>query len=290
MSLIAIPNVSEGRDHELVGRLADAAASGGAKVLDVHSDEFHNRSVFTIAGEDPALVEGMVSLAREAARAIDLTLHTGVHPRLGALDVCPFVPHGIPMDRAVEAARKTAARIGNEAGIPVYLYERATMPSGTRSLPDLRKGGMEGLIGRSREIPPDFGPSTIDPATGVVCVGARDVLIAFNVWLRGSVSIAQQIAAELRTSAGGPPGVRALGLQISPEMSQVSMNLTRPEVTGIEEAFAAVRDLARELSGEVEFTEIIGLVPERYLPDPGSEAARRSISPGHSLESVLGSI
>ncbi|MFP5299122.1 MAG: glutamate formiminotransferase, partial [Actinomycetota bacterium] len=125
MSLIAIPNVSEGRDRALVSRLVDAVARSGARVLDVHIDEFHNRSVLTVTADDEVLVDGMVALAQATARWIDLTQHEGVHPRVGGLDVCPFVPHEEPMERAVSAARAAAERIGTEAGIPVYLYEEA---------------------------------------------------------------------------------------------------------------------------------------------------------------------
>lgn len=290
MSVIAIPNVSEGHSREILGPLAAAIAAAGGLVLDTHSDEFHGRSVFTVAGSTTDLIDSMVALAGEAAARVDLTTHKGIHPRLGALDVCPFVPQNGAMEEAVEAALATAERIGVEHQIPVYLYGRAARRPDTEELPDLRRGGLQALIARATALPPDFGPQQIDPRIGVVCVGARDVLIAFNVWIRCPVTTARAIATAIRTTGGGPPGVRALGLPLSPEMSQVSMNLIDPETTGVEAVYALVARAAESAGAEIEATEFVGLVPERFMPDPESEVARRCISPGHSLESVLGSI
>ena len=283
MALLAIPNVSEGRDQDRIASMVDAVTSRGSRVLDVHSDADHGRSVFTIVGTQRSLVESMAELA-ESASSIDLTRHQGLHPRLGGLDVCPFVPHDEPMAGAVDAARKAATAIG-AAGLPVYLYGAASEAG--RSLPDIRNGGLEALIGRAQAgLVPDAGPTDIDPRTGVVCVGARDVLIAFNVLVRCSMTEAKRIAADVRSTGGGPPGIRALAFEIaSRDLRQISMNLIDPVTTGIEAAYEAVVATAPE--GSVVATEIVGLVPERFLPGPDAEVARLLIEPGHSLESTL---
>jgi glutamate formiminotransferase len=282
MSVIVIPNVSEGRVPAVIHALAETVVSAGARILDVHTDARHNRSVFTVAGETLNLARAMTSLATRAVELIDLTGHEGVHPRVGALDVCPFVAlHGAAAE-AVEAARVTGERIG-AAGIPVYLYGRGA----SRSLPEIRRGGLERLIERSGIEPPDFGPRRISPAAGVVCVGARDVLIAFNVWLAAEPEAARLIARDVREGSAVLPGVRALGLEIAPGVSQVSMNLVSPEVTGIDAAFAFVERRAIAAGVPITGTEIVGLVPERFMPDPKKKAARLLISPGRSLESAL---
>ena len=201
--------------------------------------------------------------------------------------MCPIVPHELSMELAVTTAHTLARSIG-DTGIPVFLYGAATRRPETRELPDLRRGGLSVLIERVAELPPDEGPTTIDPRTGVVCVGARDVLIAFNVWLRAPVEAARAVAKEIRASAGGPPGLRALGLEIDDgPTSQVAMNLIDPRRTGIEDAFEAARGAATRLGIEVLATEIVGLVPERYIPDPDAQAARLLLAPGRSIESAL---
>lgn len=283
MALLAIPNVSEGRDRDRVASMIDTVTSRGSRVLDVHSDGDHGRSVFTVVGTQPSLVDSMTELALSAS-SIDLTTHRGLHPRLGGLDVCPFVPHDGPMSVAVDTARETATAIG-DAGLPVYLYGAASEDG--RFLPDIRKGGLETLIGRARAgFVPDAGPTEIDPRTGAVCVGARDVLIAFNVFVRCAMTEAKRIAAGVRSTGGGPAGIRALAFDIaSRDLRQISMNLVDPATTGIEAAYEAV--LAKAPAGTVAATEIVGLVPERFLPGPDAEVTRLLIEPGHSLESTL---
>ena len=283
MALLAIPNISEGRNRRRIGSFADAVSAAGARVLDVHSDADHGRSVFTTTGTPEELVTAMTELAR-AASSIDLTRHEGVHPRLGGLDVCPFVPHDEPISVAVDAARAAAEEIG-AAGLPVYLYGAAS-PEG-RSLPEIRKGGLAALIERAAAgFGPDAGPPEIDPPRGVVCVGARDVLIAFNVWVSCNLDTARSIATSVRTATGGPPGIRALALDIpSRDLRQISMNLIEPAITGIEAAYNAVMSAAPVRS--VVATEIVGLVPERFMPNPNAEVARLLIEPGHSLEASL---
>lgn len=286
--MIAIPNVSEGKDRARLHRLAEAVEQAGARVLDLHSDEVHARSVLTCWGPATALCDAMVALAERCRDEIDLRTHTGVHPRLGALDVCPFVPYGdAPMSDAVKAARATAQAIGGRVSVPVYLYGEAARRNETRELADLRRGGSEALAARMEELPPDHGPAVFDPRTGVVCAGARGVLIAFNIWLRAALDPVKAIAAAVRTSGGGPPGVKALALPIAPEVTQVSMNLVNPDETGIDHVFDLVARQASAMEIEIAGTEIVGLVSERHLPDPDGETARRLISPGRSLESAI---
>jgi glutamate formiminotransferase len=287
MPLLGIPNVSEGRRTLVVRQLSDAVSAAGAVVLDVHSDAVHNRSVITSTGATEDLVAAMTALADLARHSIDLERHDGVHPRLGALDVCPIVPHGTEMEEAITVARGVAESIG-ELGIPVFLYGEAALRVATKELPDLRRGGLEALIERLDDLPPDAGPNRIDTGTGVVCVGARGPLIAFNVWLRAPLPEARRIAEEIRATAGGPPALRALGLRIDDlPTSQIAMNLTDPGTTGIDEAFEAVRVKAARMKLEITGTEIVGLVPERFLPDPDAQAARLLLAPGRSLESAI---
>ncbi|HWL66366.1 MAG TPA: glutamate formiminotransferase [Actinomycetota bacterium] len=285
MTLVAVPNVSEGRDAVRIAALARAMERGGARILDVHSDGRHDRSVLTAAASPTDLVDACVRLAVEADRLIDLEGHTGVHPLLGKLDVCPFVVEPGSTE-AIEAARATGAGIG-ELGIPVYLYGLASEPDRATELPALRKGGLAALIERARSgLTPDFGPPEIDPLRGVVCVGARGPLIAFNVELATDVATARSIAARVRTSGGGPPGVRALGFDLG-DRSQVSVNLIDPEVTGIETVFEAIASEAMAVDVEVIATEIVGLVARRFLPSRDAKATRLLVEPGRSLESVL---
>jgi glutamate formiminotransferase / 5-formyltetrahydrofolate cyclo-ligase len=288
LTLIAIPNLSEGRDTDKVGRLSDTVESAGAHVLDIHSDAVHNRSVVTVAGTSATLPDAMAALA-EATTEIDLTRHRGVHPRLGALDVCPIVPHNGDIDEAIRTARATGLRIVERANVPVYFYGAAATRPETRALPSLRRGGLSALAKRAlSDLPPDLGSPEIDLSRGVVCVGARDVLIAFNVWLHSEKVVATAIAHRIRSSGGGPPGIRALAFQIDDSpTSQVSMNLVRPSVTGIDDAFEAVAAAATEVGATLVATEIVGLVPRRFLPNPDAQAARLLIKPGRSLESAL---
>jgi glutamate formiminotransferase len=288
MGLIAIPNVSEGRDLLTLEHLTASVTAHGAQMLDVHADPRHNRAVFTTSGSKADLVAAVAALALEAKRSIDLTQQRGVHPRVGVLDVCPFVPHDVPMADAVAVAKEAASAIGETAELPVYLYGAAAAREGTRELPAIRRGGLERLMERAAAgLSPDFGPKAIDPRFGVVCVGARDVLIAFNVWLRAGEDVARKIAASIRTSGGGPPGVRALGVAMGEGVSQVTMNLVDPGITGIDRAFGLVSEAAERYGADVTATEIVGLVPKRFLPDPSAEAARLLKEPGRSLESVL---
>jgi glutamate formiminotransferase len=288
MPLIAVPNASTGSDAKTIRALADALTGAGATLLDTHADAIHDRSVFTITAADDRLVEATVALTKRA-RILDLTVQRGVHPRMGVLDVCPFVPHGeTTMDDAVSAARSAGELIAARTGIPVYLYGEAALRTPAPTLPELRRGGLAGLKARAkRGLGPDFGED-IDDRLGVVCVGARDVLIAFNVWIKSDLEIARAIARRARESGSGLAGVRALGFEIAPpDICQVSMNLTAPDVTGIEAAFEAVESDADALGASVTATEIVGLPPERFMPPANARATRLLKEPGRSLEDSL---
>jgi len=285
MPLLAIPNVSEGRRGAVIEALADATERGGGKIIDTHIDPVHNRTVFTVVGDIPA---SMSALAEAAAEHIDLRVHSGVHPRIGVLDVCPVVPHEVPMRHAIEIATRTAEEVVRRSNIPVFLYADAARRAETQNLADLRRGGLRALEARmSRTLPPDFGPLRLDPSLGVVCVGARGPLIAFNVWLRADLEVARTIARRVRTAGGGPPGVRALGLPIRAGVTQVSMNLVSPLETGIDRAFEMVERTAKDEGAEVLASEIVGLLEARFLPDPEKQAARLLMRPGRSIETSL---
>ena len=290
MRIVSVPNVSEGRDAEAIRAWASAIEARGASVLDIHSDAVHNRSVLTVGGTEETIPDAMGELAARAAR-IDMTRHTGVHPTLGGLDVCPIVAESISLERAVEVARRTGENIELRSGLPVYLYGAAATRQETTTLPALRRGGLGGLIARAEAgLRPDLGPSTIDARRGVVCVGARGPLIAFNVWIRGGLEVARRIASEVRSRGGGPPGVRALAFIMEADLAQVSLNLVEPPRTGIDQAFAAVSRSAGRHGVPVVASEIVGLVAERFLPDSNGEAARLLMRPGRSLESAWGEL
>lgn len=284
--LLAVPNLAEGRDPTFVETVV-SALDARLKVLDVHSDPVHNRTVMTLLGGPESLVAAGVDLAR-LCTCIDMTRYDGRHPALGGLDVLPLVPYDRDLDAAADVARAVGAAIATKAGTPVVYYGNAVRGSDPRDLPDIRRGGMAGLIERARagELP-DEGPDKIDPRRGVVCVGARGPLIAFNVWLECDGSTATHIARRVRTSTGGLPAVRALPIEIQDGLSQVSMNLLDPDVTGIDAAYDRVASLARQEQATVAATEIVGLVWERDLPDPKKEAARLLRVPGRSIESVV---
>lgn len=282
MPLLAIPNVSEGSSAAAVAPYLRTIESR-ARVLDVHTDPVHNRSVFTVTGTAEPLVTAMTELA-VACLAIDLRAHAGVHPRLGGLDVCPFVPHDGSMSDAVEAAHAAGEKIARQAQVPVFYYGAAARRAENKELPDIRRGGLEGLQARiDTGFTPDAGPARIDPRHGVACVGARGELIAFNIELDGDARTATQVAARVRDEH-----VRALGFALRQGRAQVSMNLIDPATVGIDNAYARVEKAVESSGTNIVATEIIGLVPERFLPDPDAKAARLLIEPGRSLESVLG--
>lgn len=275
MILECVPNFSEGRRTDVLDALAAAARAAGVMILDLHADVDHHRSVLTFAGPPAAVREAAFASAREAVGRIDLAAHRGEHPRMGAVDVIPFVPlEGATMADAVAAARDTGRRIGDELGVPVFLYERAATRPERRNLADLRRPRFEGLrdlVGSDPAWAPDFGPARTHPSAGCVAVGARPPLVAFNVDLESSdVALARRIAGKVRERDGGLPGLKALGLFIAKRgCAQVSMNLCDPERTGLLAAFRAVEAAAREAGATLRSSELVGLVPRAALPaDP----------------------
>jgi glutamate formiminotransferase len=262
LPLESVPNFSEGRDQGVIGAIGDAL-SGLARLLDVHSDADHNRSVFTLVGTEDGLVDALLAGVDCARRLIDLRRHEGVHPRIGAADVVPVVPI-VPADmgRARTTARELARRIGEELGLPVFLYGELAPGRGPAFF---RSGGVEGLQARleSGEVVPDFGPARLDPVAGGVIVGARRPLIAFNVNLEsGDLDVARAVAAVVRESGGGFPGVRALGLDLpSAGLVQVSMNVEDWEAAALHEILARVEAEAAARGARVTGAELVGLMP-----------------------------
>jgi len=267
-----VPNVSEGRNTVVVDAIvAVITAVPGILLLHRTSDPDHNRSVITFAGPEEAVLEAAVRAAIKSAETIDLTQHKGVHPRLGALDVLPFVPLGdTALSTCVDIAHRAGKRIWLEAGVPVYFYEAAARQPGRMRLEDVRRGQFEGL---RREVvldetkQPDLGGPTLHPTAGAVIVGARKFLIAFNINLyTADLSVAKDIAKAVRTSSGGFPAVKALGFALpSRGKVQVSMNLTDFDQTPLHVVYQAVVRLAAERGVEVAESELIGLIPRRAL-------------------------
>jgi len=264
-----VPNFSEGRDGAILGALhAAIVAVPGVKLLDVQSDASHNRSVFTFVAPPAAALESAFAAMRVATERIDLTKHTGEHPRMGATDVVPFVPvAGITMDECVALARQLGERVGKELAIPVFLYAKAAARAERERLPDIRKGEFEGL--RDRVLDPDFGPPRVHPTAGATAIGARPFLVAYNIYLATpDVQIAKDIAKKIRTSSGGLPAVQASGFEVGGR-AQVSMNLLDIDVTPPWVVFQAVQAAAKERGVLVKQSEIVGLVPERAILGAG---------------------
>jgi glutamate formiminotransferase len=270
-TLECVPNVSEGRRPEIVARLAVAASSApGVRLLDLSSDPDHNRSVLTLAGDAEGLHAGLLSLYESALDAIDLTRHQGVHPRVGAVDVAPFIPLGdTPMAAAVAAAERLGEEVARRFGLPVYLYERAARRPERTLLADVRRGGFEGFPEKIADPAwaPDFGPKRVHPTAGVAVIGARFFLIAFNVVLEtADVAVARAIARRVRESGGGLPAVRAMGVYLASRgLAQVSMNLVDYRRTPLLKAFERVREEAASLGTRAVESEVIGLVPEEAV-------------------------
>jgi glutamate formiminotransferase/formiminotetrahydrofolate cyclodeaminase len=274
-----VPNFSEGRRREVVEELIQAIASvPGATLLDSEMDADHNRSVLTFAGEPEPVIDAAVAVAKRAAKLIDLNHHSGQHPRMGATDVIPFVPiEGVTLEDCAELARRAGRRIGEELGIPVFLYEAAASRPERTNLADVRRGEFEGLrerIGRDASHAPDFGPSRIHPTAGATAVGARRFLVAFNANLNtGDVRVAKAIAAAIREQSGGLKHVRALGFSIEGgRRAQVSMNLVNTQATPIHRVLALVREEAARRGAAISGCEVVGLVPEYALLDAAEHA------------------
>ena len=260
--LEAVPNFSEGRDRATIGAIGDALGAH-ARLLDVHADEDHNRSVFTLVGDERELVDALAAGVSTAKERIDLRVHTGAHPRIGAADVVPIVPIAPEdVERARTCAHELARRIGSELALPVFLYGELAPGRGPAFF---RRGGPAELQRRidAGELAPDHGPARLDERAGGVIVGARRPLIAFNVNLRGvGVEVARQVARVVRERDGGFPGVRALGLDLPRAgLVQVSMNVEDWEAAALHDIVARVEDEARALGADVIGSELVGLMP-----------------------------
>ncbi len=290
--LEAVPNFSEGRDLGWIWELVQVIEREGVEVLDWSADRDHHRSVVTYIGDPKSVEAASISAALFAVEGIDLRTHQGIHPRIGALDVLPFVPlHDLTMDSAVESARRVAGRLAAE-GIPVYLYGEArygkTPSRSDRSLASIRRGGFEALrggfpVGRAPDLPAPQWMGKPHPTAGATCVGARRVLLAWNVFVEGiSLDALNVIAGGLRESGGGFKHLRALALALSEtDRLQISMNLEDPEATSPYDVFDAIEERVEASGGQVIETEVIGMIPDPLVL-PAAVDRFRLLHPGES--------
>lgn len=289
-----VPNVSEGRDADLLARFAAAIrGTAGARLIDVHADRDHHRSVFTFAGDPGAVEAAALALAAAVIEAVDMRAHHGVHPRVGALDILPFVPlRDFSMAATVDLARRVGATLGARHELPVYYYGFAATRPGRRAPRSLRVGGVEGLAERLRrpDGAPDAGPARFDPRSGAILVGARDILIAFNVWLDGGdLEAARVIAAVVRESSGGLPAVQAMGIPLASRgIVQVAMNLLDYRTTSIPAAFDRVAEEAGRRGIAVSRAELVGVAPRAaFAGRAPASVGLVDFSPALYLESHL---
>jgi glutamate formiminotransferase len=285
-----IPNISEGRRQDVIDACAAAVRGAGVHLLDVKPDASHNRTVFSFAGNAESVRAAVLALFATAVPAIDLRQHTGEHPRMGAVDVTPFVPiEGVTMAECVALARTVGAEIAERFALPVYLYEEAAAAPARRNLEDIRRGEFEGLAEKMQkpEWRPDFGPAAPHPTAGASVIGARMALIAYNVNLATDrLDVAKKIAAALRHSSGGLRFVKAMGIELSDRgIVQVSMNLTNYEKTPIFRVFEMVKREAQRYGVTVLESEIIGLVPAAALT--ASAAWYLQIEDGFTSDQIL---
>ena len=263
-----VPNFSEGRDPAVIDAIADAITAARGRVLDRSLDAWHHRAVITFVAEPHDIVAAAFAAIRAARDLIDLRSHAGVHPRIGAADVVPFIPlDGVTMDDCIAYARALADRVGTELSIPAYLYGEAAQHSGYHNLAEVRRGGTDALqrtIGSTR--PPDAGPSTLHPTAGAVAIGARHFLGAFNIYVGDATNLpmARAIAGDVRAAGGGLPGLKALALVVDGQ-AQVSMNITDLGAVQFHDAFDAVSAAASARGIAVTHSEIIGLVPQHNI-------------------------
>ncbi len=290
-----VANCSEGSNLGTIQVLADAVTIvEDASLLDQHVDVDHHRCVFTFAGLQDAVAKAAFELVKAAAKLIDLNQHKGQHPRIGATDVLPFIPlDGATMSQCIDLAKRVGKRVGDELGIPVFLYEEASDQSYRKRLEDIRRGGLTSLGSRMEADPdwkPDFGPANPHPTAGVIVIGARHPLIAYNILLDTSdVSIAQAIAKTIRTSGGGLPSVKALGMELKTKgLAQVSMNLTNFRETPLHVVFEAVKAEAEQRGVSIVSSELVGLIPQEAVAQASSHDLKwDSLASEHILESRL---
>ena len=260
-----VPNVSEGRRPDVVREIAHAVESvNDVRLLDYSSDTDHNRSVFTFAGPPNAVATAAIALVDASLPRIDMRTHTGAHPRIGAVDVIPFVPiSGVSIEDCVALAKEVAHTLARTHNVPVYLYAKAASRPERVRLPDIRKPQYEGLAALIEgDWKPDYGPAAVHPTAGAIVVGARPPLIAFNINLRShDLALAKRISKEIRESSGGMKAVQAMGVHLSDGRAQVSMNLLDYTVTPLSVLWDAVESRARAAGVEVDEGELIGLMP-----------------------------
>jgi glutamate formiminotransferase / 5-formyltetrahydrofolate cyclo-ligase len=291
--LQCVPNVSEGRDTTVIDTLGRAIDATAARLVDVHRDSDHHRSVFTFLGPVRDVEDGAVALTRAAIRLVDLTKHRGVHPRVGAVDVIPFVPmRGASMADAVAAAHRVGRTVAAACGVPVFFYGEAARGPLRRELPILRRGGFEGLATRLADPAwrPDEGSAAPHPTAGVTVIGARGPLIAFNAVLDSAdVDVAAGIARVLRESSGGLPAVRAMGVLLqSRGRAQVSMNLLEYRRTAVALVAQRLQDEARRRGSHVVEYELVGCAPADALDDwPPELAPIAGLKPSQLLDPSL---
>ncbi len=268
-----VPNFSEGRDKAKVQKIVDAAKSAGVTILDVETDADHHRCVLSFVGAPSVCVEACVRVAKASCELIDLTGHKGEHPRMGAVDVIPFIPvSGITIEECARLAETCGKRIGDELKIPVFLYDHAARRPERKDLANVRKGQFEGLrdlIGKDESRRPDFGPNLIHPTAGAVAVGARQQIVNFNLNLdTNDMIVGKDIAKRLRASGGGLPAVRAKEIELaSRKQVQISTVLTDYKKTSMKKVLDTAARLAAEHRAEVKSTEIVGLLPKQSLLD-----------------------
>jgi len=290
-----VPNFSEGRRPEVVTAIADSIAGvDTACILDIHVDPDHNRSVITFVCSPERIVDASLRGVAKAAELIDMRTHRGEHPRLGATDVLPFVPiQHVTMEECVRLAHEAGERIAAELAIPVYFYEQAARRPNRKNLEDVRRGAFELLreqIVTHSDRAPDVGTSNVHETAGAIVIGARPILIAFNVVLRSTdIRVARQIARTIRARDGGLACLKALAFQLhSKGLVQVSMNLIDYRVTGMTEAFAAVKRESDKMGVEVSTAEIVGLVPREALDENAEYFSRlENFSEARILENQI---
>jgi glutamate formiminotransferase len=271
MLIECVPNISEGRRPDIVARMAELIQdTAGVRLLDHSSDPSHNRSVFTLVGDAAGVERAVLTLFERAVADIDLRTHKGEHPRVGAVDVVPFIPIAdATMADCVALAKRVGAEVASTFGVPVFLYEEASTNPARRNLEDIRRGEFEGLAAKlsQPEWAPDFGPKAPHPSAGAVVIGARMPLIAYNINLATDrLDVAKKIAAAIRQSSGGFRYVKAAGFALEDRgIVQVSMNLTNYEKTPIFRVFEAVKREAERYGVSILESEIIGLVPAAAL-------------------------
>jgi len=288
--LETVPNFSEGRNRETIEAIADCfRGQDGVKLLDYSADKDHNRSVFTVIGEPQALRDAVIQAAGVALERIDLRLHKGQHPRMGAVDVIPFIPiRDCSLEEADQIAREVGQALGQQLGQPVFLYERSATRPNRENLSDIRRGEFEGMAEKMKGEgwAPDFGPPTIHESGGVTAVGARMPLVAYNINLgTDKLEIAQAIARKVRHSNGGLRYVKAMGVMLEDRhQAQVSMNITDYTQSSIYRVFELVKMEAARYGVAVVGSELIGLIPLRALVDSAEYYLQME---GFSMDQVL---